>query len=243
MPPPDLTRPAISVRLMDGFRLLVDGQSVPVIPSSQRIMAYLALRDRPVARGVLAEVLWPDIPSSRAAARLRSALWRLVRPPFPSVRSEQGMLSLDTTIGVDVVAVRRFAAELTTPDTTTAAACPPASLCAELLPGWTESWVAAERDWLRQLCLRSLEILSERFRTGGDHFHAHETAAAAVRCDPLRESAHRQLIELHLADHNPAAAVRQYTDYRTRLRTELGLHPSPEIQRLLAPLLSGLAHD
>ena len=97
--------------------------------------------------------------------------------------------------------------------------------------------MVAERDWVRQVCLRALELLSERFRERGDHFHAHETAVAAVRGDPLRESAHRRLIELHLADGNPAAAVRQYATYRSMLRAELGVSPSPEIQRLVEPLL------
>jgi DNA-binding SARP family transcriptional activator len=111
-----------------------------------------------------------------------------------------------------------------------------ATLAADLLPGWTEQWVVAERDWFRQVCLRALEQLSERFRASGDHFHAQETAQAAVRSDPLRESAHRRLIELHLADGNPAAALRQFTEYRSLLRTELGLSPSREIRQLLAPV-------
>jgi hypothetical protein len=33
------------------------------------------------------------------------------------------------------------------------------------------------------------------------------------------------------------AALRQYVAYRTRLRAELRLAPSPEIRRLLEPLL------
>jgi DNA-binding SARP family transcriptional activator len=98
--------------------------------------------------------------------------------------------------------------------------------------------VEAERDWFRELRLRALEVLSERFRVRGDHFHAHETALAAVRGDPLRESAHRRLIELHLADGNPAAALRQYTAYRSLLHAELGVNPSPEIRRLVQPVLN-----
>lgn len=239
MTPPDTDTagepPAVAIRLLDGFRLAVDDNAVPVIPSSQRLLAYLALHETPVPRASLAAALWPDIPEKRGAARLRSALWRLVKPPHALVVADQALLGLSRQIDVDVVAIRRFASELAAPGASPAA--PPASLSADLLPGWTDSWVVAERDWFRQLCLRTLEILSERFRVIGDLFHAHETAIAAVRGDPLRESAHRRLIELHLADHNPAAALRQYTDYRALLQSELGLAPSPEIHRLLAPLL------
>jgi DNA-binding SARP family transcriptional activator len=55
-----------------------------------------------------------------------------------------------------------------------------------------------------------LEVLSEKLRSCGDHHHAHQAALAAEQTDPLRESAHRTLVELHLADGNPAQAVRQY---------------------------------
>jgi len=116
---------------------------------------------------------------------------------------------------------------------------PVRALAAELLPGWTEPWVEAECEWCRQMCLRALEMLSERFRARGDHFRAHQTVLAAVHGDPLRESAHRRLIELHLADGNPAAALRQYTTYQTLVRSELGVSPSREIRSLVAPVFAG----
>ncbi|WP_329791181.1 bacterial transcriptional activator domain-containing protein [Lentzea sp. DG1S-22] len=82
-----------------------------------------------------------------------------------------------------------------------------------------------------------LETLSERYRARGDHHHAHQAALAAVQTDPLRESAHRTLVGLHLADGNPAQAVHQYQSYRTLLRVELGLEPSAHIHDLMRPLL------
>jgi DNA-binding SARP family transcriptional activator len=238
-----MTAPLLSVRLLDGFELLVDERGVPVPPSSQRLLAYLALQDRPVTRTALAAGLWPDVPERRASACLRSALWRLVKPPHALVETGQGRLRIGTHVQVDVASVRQYAAELAGPDqrapSPSPSPVPVAWLSAELLPGWTDQWVEAERDWFRELRLRALEVLSERFRVRGDHFHAHETALAAVRADPLRESAHRRLIELHLADGNPAAALRQYASYRSQLRAELGVNPSPEIRRLVQPVLAG----
>jgi DNA-binding SARP family transcriptional activator len=228
--PPD-DRPVISMRLLDGFELLVGDQPVPVIPSSQRLLAYLALHEGSVTRTALATTLWPRASAQRAAACLRSALWRLVKPPFALVEAGRERLCIGRAVEVDVARVRSFVTE-----PVRGAPLPVASLAAELLPGWTEQWVVAEREWFRQVCLRALEMLSERFRAQGDHFHAHETAVAAVRSDPLRESAHRRLIELHLADGNPAAAVRQFTTYQSLLRAELGVAPSPEIRRLVAPV-------
>jgi DNA-binding SARP family transcriptional activator len=231
-----VTAPTIHVQLLDGFALRVDDQPVAVPPSSQRLLAFLALHDGPVTRAALAATLWPGTNTRRAAACLRSALWRLVRPTHALVAVHLGALALAPGAEVDVRVVRRFADHLARPPRTDAAGRPPlATLAAELLPGWTDPWVTDERDWFRQLCLRTLETLSARLHASGDTFHAHEAAAAAVRRDPLRESAHRRLIELHLADGNPAAALRQYSAYRTRLRTELGIAPSPEIRRLVDP--------
>jgi DNA-binding SARP family transcriptional activator len=232
-------KPVVSVRLLDGFELLVGDQSVRVIPSSQRLLAYLALHGGSVTRTTLAATLWPTAPDRRAAACLRSALWRLVKPPHALIETRQETLRIGRAVEVDVTTVRRFVADVTgqtvsAPDV----AMSVTSLSADLLPGWTDHWVVAERDWFRQVCLRALEMLSERFRTRGDHFRAHETAVAAVRGDPLRESAHRRLIELHLADGNPAAALRQYKSYQSILYAELGLSPSPEIRRLVEPVFS-----
>ena len=244
MTPKRADRPVISVRLLNGFELYVDDDPVPVPPSSQRLLAYLALHQGPVTRTVLAEALWPHATERRAAACLRSTLWRLVKPPHALVDFRQDMLRINPATEVDVVSIRQFAAELAGPTTGWPTLTAPfTALTADLLPGWTDHWVIAERDWLRQLCLRALEMLSERFRVRGDHFHAHETAVAAVRSDPLRESAHRRLIELHLADGNPAAALRQYSSYRSQLRSELGLTPSPEIRRLVEPILSDRATE
>lgn len=234
-------KPMVSVRLLDGFELLVGDQPVPIIPSSQRLLAYLALHDGPVTRTALAATLWPTSPDRRAAACLRSALWRLVKPPHALIETQRETLRIGPAVEVDVTAVRRFVADLavTAPDVPMSVT----SLSADLLPGWTDHWVVAERDWFRQVCLRALEMLSQRFRVRGDHFRAHETAVAAVRVDPLRESAHRRLIELHLADGNPAAALRQFTSYRSLLHTELGLSPSPEIRRLVQSVFAVRADD
>ncbi|MFL6143728.1 MAG: BTAD domain-containing putative transcriptional regulator [Labedaea sp.] len=231
--------PGVCVRLLDGFQLWVADRCVPVMPSSQRLLAYLALRDGAVTRAAVAAALWPEATERRAAACLRSALWRLVKPPYALIEVRGALLGLHPQVDTDVDQVRRLATGLADPRAhRTDPALPLAALTAELLPGWTEPWVGIERDWVRQMSLRVLETLSARFRSSGDHFRAHETAAAAVRSDPLRESAHRRLIELHLADGNPAQAIRQYATYRSLLRRELGLSPSSEIRQLVRPILS-----
>jgi len=219
------------IRLLDGFRLDCDRIPMHVVPGARRLLALLALRDLPVPRTVAAELLWPDTTARRAAACLRSSLWRLAKPSTPLVVVTEDALTLGADVEVDF---RRASAFAAAPGASPEAF---AMFKADLLPGWWQPWVQAERDWWRQARLRALEALSDRFRSCGDHHHAHQAALAAVQTDPLRESAHRTLVELHLADGNPAQAVRQYQSYRARLRAELGLEPSRHIHELVRPLL------
>jgi len=57
----------------------VRGRRIAISRGSQRLLAFLALQERPVSRVHVAGVLWPELPDERAAANLRSALWRLRR--------------------------------------------------------------------------------------------------------------------------------------------------------------------
>jgi DNA-binding SARP family transcriptional activator len=227
IPAPD---PRLRLQLLDGFRLGFGRTPIHVVPGAQRLLALLALHPSPVPRPVAAALLWPEATARRAAACLRSSLWRL-STPAPLVVFAEDALTLDLEVDIDF----RRACALTAEPGTNAAAV--ALLKADLLPGWTQPWVQAERDWWRQARLRALEVLSERLRSCGDRHHAHLAALAAVQIDPLRESAHRTLVQLHLADGNPAQAVRQYQTYRVLLRAELGLEPSPHIHDLMRPLL------
>lgn len=228
-----MTEPTCArIQLLDGFHVDCDRTPVHVVPGAQRLLALLALHDGPVSRVVAAALLWPEATARRAASCLRSSLWRLGRPSTPLVAVVDDALTLQPQVEVDF---RRASAFAAAPGTDPGAV---ALLKADLLPGWTQPWVQTERDWWWQARLRALEVLSEMFRNRGDHHHAHQAALAAVQTDPLRESAHRTLVELHLADGNPAQAVRQYQSYRTRLRAELGLEPSRHIHELMRPLLN-----
>jgi DNA-binding SARP family transcriptional activator len=64
-----------------------------------------------------------------------------------------------------------------------------------------------------------------------------QAGLAAVAGEPLRESAHRSLIQVHLAAGNPGEAVRQYRVYRRLLADELALEPSAAIRGMVEQLV------
>jgi DNA-binding SARP family transcriptional activator len=57
-----------------------------------------------------------------------------------------------------------------------------------------------------------------------------------VAAEPLRESGHRALIAVHLAEGNPGEALRQYAVFRKLLAEELGLAPSALMEALMQPV-------
>ena len=103
----------------------------------------------------------------------------------------------------------------------------------ELLPDWYDDWVTDERERFRQLRLHALEVMAERLagsRRWGDAVLA---ALAAVSADPLRESAHRAVIKVHLAEGNVAEAIRQLRRCERLMIDEVGVPPSPSLAELI----------
>ncbi len=76
--------------------------------------------------------------------------------------------------------------------------------------------------------------MCERLTTARRYGEAVEAGLAAVRAEPLRESAHQVLVKVHLAEGNRFEATRQYQNRRRLLQSELGLEPSPGLTELLA---------
>ena len=206
--------PAPCVTLLDGFALHPGGrQPGPAgdLPRGvQRLIAHLCLSGRP-ARTVVAGQLWPDVPDGHAHGSLRSALWRLQKVAPGLVEVAGGRLCLAARVRVDVHELTAWARRVLDPTTgvdwlTT----PDVGLRGELLPGWYDDWVLLERERLRQLRMHALEAVADKLATAGRYGEAVQAAYAAVRAEPLRESAHRVVMRVHLAEDNLAKALRAY---------------------------------
>ena len=226
----------LELRLIGGFQCWCDGAPLTLPKGSERPIAFLALQPRPVSRLYVAGTLWPDVTEARSLGNLRSALWRLGGQEI--VRVDADRLSLAPTVAVDARAVEAVALRLTDPSTPAGdEALPPALrtlLSSDILPDWYDEWVLVERERLRDLRLNTLEVLGGRLLAAGDLVRARMAALAIVRAEPLRESAQRLLISAHLAHGNWADAARQLQSYRSLLRAELGVAPSPQMDALAA---------
>ena len=229
-------RTDIRVSLSGAFGLSTDGESIDVSVPAQRLLAFLALRDHAVDRSHVAGLLWRGSSPARAAGSLRSALWRIRRCGEIVEITSHG-LRLSPAVRVDVRDTVSWARRVADPSHAINDDDVRQALeGGELLPDWDDDWVAVERERLRQLRLHSLEVLSQRLARLGRHSDAIEVGLAALRNEPLRESAHRAVISVHLAEGNPSEALRQYGRFRELLRSELGLEPSPLIKELVGLL-------
>lgn len=235
----ELKQRAPRLSLLGGFSLSYEGHEVAVPECSQRVLAYLALRERSQSRQVVASTLWPERIDTRAAANLRSSLWRLPTPGGISLCEARGqMLSISSGVDVDVRRVERLGWSIVNGQ-----AAPPRddgrSFFDELLPGWFEDFVIIERERLEQLRLHFLEALALQLLAEGHHAEALDVALRLVASEPLRERSQRALIAVYRAEGSVAQAVRQYERYRVLLRETFGCNPSPSLSDLAYGVTAG----
>jgi len=221
----------VTLGVVPDFELRYDDRLVAVPVTSRRLLGLLALSGPPVPRTLVSATLWPEADEHHAAASLRSALWRIPVVQGHALVSVRGCgLSLGEHVVVDLHGLLRdtqaILATRTPPARLLGAAQALRSLGHDLLTGWYDDWVVDERQRFRQLRLYSLDVIGlallEQRRTG----EALQLALALVEMDPLRESGHRLLLEVHLQEGNVAEAVRQYERYAHLLERELRVRPS-----------------
>jgi DNA-binding SARP family transcriptional activator len=220
-----------NVQLLGRFELMAGEFNATPGIGMQRLVALLALAGGAVSRRRAAHTLWPDATARRSGANLRSVLYRLQRTNPHLVKSSTNDVRLSRDSTVDTQRLDELAKLLLD----RSKPCTDAQLSSalsmnlqdDLLPDWPdEEWLQEERERYRQLRLHCLEALCERLVAAGWYGAAVDTALAAVRSDPFRESARMTLVAAYLAEGNIADARRHYDGYRRRLRDELGVEPA-----------------
>lgn len=230
------TGPPIRLKLLGGFELACAGRIVVLPLVAQRLLAFLGLRPHPVLRSHVAGALWEASPEQRALASLRSTLWRINQLDHDLVDAGTTHIALARGVEVDLPMMASTARALIADHV--CSLDDGIDLADDLLPDWYDDWVVWERERLRQLRLHALDVLALRLMRAGRHGEAVEVSQTALRDDPLRESSHRILIRVHLAEGNPAEALRQYRMYEHLMGSELNAQPSPLIRRLVSDLTS-----
>jgi DNA-binding SARP family transcriptional activator len=225
----------VELRLLGGFELRSRGAAVVLRPTSQRLIAFMALRDGPMLRLRVAECLWPETPETSALHNLRSALGRVSAACRDAMLlATQTHLQMSPQVTVDVREHRRIVDRLLSEGPADAAFD-----VVDLLPGWHDEWLLVEREDLRQRQLHALDACARRLIEAARYGEAIATALAALRDEPLRETAHRLVIEAHLREGNQVEARRQWQTYARLLRERLNATPSFHWRNLVESCRNG----
>jgi DNA-binding SARP family transcriptional activator len=222
-------RPRIT--LLDGFD--VENVQVARLPvPSKRLLAFLAIGDRPLERDYVAYSLWPDARESRAIASFRTAVWE-IRERAPHLLDGDGeVLGLADNVDVDYHDLRRDAFRLADLPLDGSIDRLVDGYSKDLLPEWYDDWTSVARARWLELRLHALDALATRLTVERRHLEAIDAAVAAVAIEPLRETSRRTLIRAYLAEGNRIRALQELERFGTLLRQELDSEPSPELVRL-----------
>ncbi len=200
------------------------------------LLVYLALEPGPNSRDKLAALLWPDSDQGRTnlrttVAELKAELSNHLRVWRDSVELDLQGLELDLRIAENAIQAAYTETQLE------------AALKlfrGDLLEGFDlpdapefDDWLLAEREVVRGWRDSLLERLANLQSQAGKFAAALENAHQRLRLEPLNEAAHRQIIEIHLANGNRSAALEAFNTCHELLQRELGLEPDPQTQSLL----------
>lgn len=227
----------LSIALLRAFELRRGAHHVRLPLNTQRLVALLALHNRPLQRVLVGGIFWRDDSDDRARANLRTAVWRLRRLDSNLIDATVTHIGLGPGVTVDIHEAMKQAQRLLDPSVE----CGDpdlviSNLAADLLPDWSDDWLLLERERFRQVRLHALEALCERLTAARRYAAAVEAGVAAVAGEPLRETAHRVLIHAYLAEGNICEAIRQYRSYCRLLKTELSAEPSPMLNELVSSI-------
>ncbi|MBB6380333.1 DNA-binding SARP family transcriptional activator [Pseudonocardia eucalypti] len=231
---------SVNIDLLGGFECSYGETAVTLPLGARRLLALLALCGSGTHRGGAAERLWPDSPANRAAGNLRSALWRGRRVAQTTLIECVGpRLRMSPSVAIDLHEVQHRAQRaMRDPAQVSTRECEHlvAELSRPLLPEWSEDWLVLEQLHWDQVRLHALEGLAEALLVRREYMAAMRTALAAIAVEPVREKAHRTVVQVHLAEGNAGSALVHYQQYRALLRRELGVKPSGQLTRLVGAL-------
>jgi predicted ATPase/DNA-binding SARP family transcriptional activator len=230
------------------------------------LLAYLVIEsEHSHSRESLLGLFWPELPTAAAQNNLRVVLSQLRKgmgeesddsqPYLIGKRFDLGFnphsdYTLDVTLFLDLVAATRAHQHSNRPDCSECAerlAQAIELVRGEFLEGFSlgdapafDEWLFVQRERLHLQITAALEELGTFHERAGNSADAETYVRRLLEFDPLRESAHCQLMRLLADAGQRSAALNQYETCRRLLANELGVAPAPETV-LLAEQIRALA--
>jgi DNA-binding SARP family transcriptional activator len=205
------------------------------------LLAYLACTaGLPQSREKLATLLWGSHFETQAQQNLRQALFRLRRLLGADVIVGDGdqIRLAPGAVDCDVARLQALIGEGSTASLTAAADLYQGGLLSDLniaQEAWAD-WLDTERARLEGLALDAMIHLAERELAEGGAEAALKAASRAIAVNPLREDAHRLVVQALAAAGRKPEALRHYQHLVALLKRELSTEPDVATRSLVANL-------
>lgn len=256
------TRPPASIGLhietMGGLRVWRDGTEIPASAwGREKALAlfefFITMRRRPLQKEAIIDRLWPELDADAGDRDFRVALNALQKALEPErgrrgesrfIRREGLTYALDMSAAqVDADEFEALLAQAHThyaQDTLRAIETYKQAVAlyrGDYLPDRLYAdWTSAERERVQTLALGAITRLANLLLTR-DTLESMRLARRVLAIEPAWEDAYRVEMRAHLAQGNPAMAVKTYRQCERVLREEFGLEPLPETRGLVEALL------
>ncbi len=226
------------VTVLGGFSVTSGGRDLdPPAGRPSTLIKLLALSDSAVTVDEAVELLWPGSDGPTGRRRMRNLLNRLRTNCGELVGRDGETLVLAAGTEVDARIFERDAVAVAAADEAARPGLARGALTrypGELLPqDRYESWATAPRERLRRRNLELLDLLVEDASERGEIDEAIRLLDRAIAAEPLDEDRHLRAAELMLFQGRRGSA-RSLVERAATIREELGLDPSPRIERLRA---------
>ena len=237
----------LKLRLLGGYEGSFASGEALALPTRKGwgLLAYLAIQSSgEVSRAKLAALFWGERSETQARASLRQTLYE-IRGALGEALADRVTARRDAVgwngegIDVDVGRLEALVASERTEDLAAVASIYRGPLLdgLDLDEAGFGEWLAAERARLEELAAGALEGLALAQLDQGSPEPAIATAQQLIRIDPLREKAHRLLMQALAAAGRRSDALRRFQDLQVLLRDELGVDPDAETLQLHHALL------
>src|SRR5262245_37870973 len=232
---------SLQLVLLGGFQARTAGREIDIPGRKERaLLALLAIPPgEPRTRDKLAGLLWSDRGDSQARDSLKQAVFKLRKSldgvqPSPLLADRESVRLERAAVAVDVVEFEKLIGDGTMESLSRAEALYRGDLLdgLDLRDPAFDEWLLMERQRLRDLARETLAKLVDWHMSAGAHDQAAAAARRLLAIDPLREVAHRALMQIYTAQGQTALALKQYQLCRDVLQAELSVRPEAETERL-----------
>jgi len=248
---------ALRLDVLGPFAMARDGRELPAdalpVGKARELLLFLVLHER-ATREQVGLALWPDASAAQVRNTFHVTLHHLRRLLGDAawVVFDQGAYRLDRLPAPGAALDADVDAVLAAADRLRAAARRQERVAAEELDALgralarargdlaagvaAEDWLEAHRARVRAAWADGMDVLARQHAAAGRPADALAAAERLVAHEPLRESAHRVLMEALAALGEPGRALAHYDALAALLDREVGARPARETQALRARL-------